>query len=129
MNSNATIVTACDKKYVWGAYLLIASVRYAGMDTTIIVSAYDLDQNEIAFLEQFPNVTVFSSGKMTSRSVCTQKPTAISLAETDYVTWMDADCIVTGNISSYLEPGTKNADPFQEPGRECNSIPGQVFKR
>ncbi|GAG26211.1 unnamed protein product, partial [marine sediment metagenome] len=32
-----TVVTACDKKFIWGAYLLVASLRYFNVDTKVHV--------------------------------------------------------------------------------------------
>ncbi len=97
-----TVVTACDHNFVWGAVLLGLSLRYYGMDCCYHVLGYDLPESDIRILESIPNTKVFSTQKSSSRSVCTQKPMAVATADTEFIIWMDADCIVTGNVDKYL---------------------------
>ncbi len=97
---NNTFVTACDSNYLWGAFLLIISLRYHGVEDPVHVMGYDLSDKERDMLQQFDNVKVYSEGRMTKRSVCTQKPDAIFSSNTEFTTWVDADCIVNGNIKN-----------------------------
>jgi len=101
---NSTIVTACDVNYLWGAFLLVASLEKAKVKSKIKVITHGFNQKETEFLEQFSNVTTISSRYETAKSVCTQKPEALFSADTDYITWLDSDCMVEGDISNFLEP-------------------------
>lgn len=98
-----TIVVAGDQKYIWGLWLIIASIRKAGMDEPIIVYGKDLRSHSILCLRQFGDVTVHRAEHIEQSMTC-YKPDAMLLAETPYVTWMDSDAIVTGNVSSQLIP-------------------------
>jgi len=100
MASN-TVVTACNKRYLWGATLLIASIRYCGSNIRIHVLSSDLDDQDVIQLEQFGNVKVIQSD---SQFPHLNKPEAIFTASTDYITWIDADCIFVGNIEDDLIP-------------------------
>ncbi len=98
----ATVVTACDSKFVWGAILLGLSLRYHKMNCYFHVLGYDLSQDEINFLESIPETKVYSTHKPNTRSVCTQKPIALALAETEIIVWMDSDCLATGNLDKFF---------------------------
>ncbi|MDD4310801.1 MAG: hypothetical protein PHO32_10495 [Candidatus Cloacimonetes bacterium] len=102
MSCDVTIVTACDSKFVWGATLLGLSLRYHGMSCPYNILGYDLSKQEVEILQGIPNTKVFLTHKSDNRSVCTQKPWAIATAITNDIVWMDADCIVSGNIESLL---------------------------
>ena len=98
MKYKNTIVTACDSLYHWGAFLLIASLKFHKVKTLIHILGYQLTEREIHLLSQFSNVKVIPSNNKMQRSICTLKPDSIFSTETEWVTWMDADCIVTNNI-------------------------------
>jgi hypothetical protein len=102
MAKDKTVVTACDHNFVWGALLLGLSLRYHKMDCPYHILAYDLSDAESKILSSIPNTRLFPGAKPDTRSVCTQKPMAIATAETDIIVWMDADCIVSGNIESFF---------------------------
>jgi hypothetical protein len=97
-----TVVTACDHKFVWGAMLLGLSLRFHEMTCAFHILGYDLSDDDIACLQSIPNCKVFSTHKTDTRSVCTQKPMAINTAETDLIVWMDADCVVSGNLEKFF---------------------------
>lgn len=99
----ATVVTACDHNFVWGAAILGWSMRFHGMRCPYHVLAYDLSDIDKRILESIPDTTVFPTHKADTRSVCTQKPMAIATAETEIIVWMDADCIVSGNLEKYFQ--------------------------
>ncbi len=102
IGKNRTVVTACDHNFVWGAILLGLSLRYHDIDCYYHILGYDLPDSDLKILESIPDTKVFPTHKSSTRSVCTQKPMAIATADTEYIIWMDADCIVTGNVSEYL---------------------------
>jgi len=97
-----TVVTACDSNYLWGALLLGASLRYFKLPVAFHVLGYDLKPLHVKILEQLGDTKVIVVPKDDTRSVCTQKPRAIFTADTETIIWMDADCIVTGDVSKYL---------------------------
>lgn len=97
-----TVVTACDEKFVWGAMLLGLSMRYHQMNCAYNVLGYDLPQEMINCLESIPGTKVFPTHKTDTRSVCTQKPLAINTADTEIIVWMDADCVVSGNLEKFF---------------------------
>lgn len=101
-DAKSTVVTACDHNFVWGAMLLGLSMRYQGMTCPYHVLAYDMPPEDVLLLEGIADTKVFPAQKTDSRSICTQKPMAIATAETDIVVWMDADCIVSGNLEKFF---------------------------
>lgn len=98
-----TIVTACDSNYIWGAYILVASLAYYNVKTYKKVLGIMLSEEEAKLLSQFPDTEVVNSDRETDKSVCLMKPHAIFAAETDIVAWMDSDCIVTGDVTDLVE--------------------------
>lgn len=102
MESDVTVVTACDHNFVWGAALLGWSMRFYNMKCQYNVLGYDLPIKDVQVLESIPGTKVIQTHKPNSRSVCTQKPMAISTANTEIIVWMDADCIVSGNLKDFF---------------------------
>ncbi|MDD4687980.1 MAG: hypothetical protein PHH38_07875 [Candidatus Cloacimonetes bacterium] len=102
MPTRDTVVTACDQNFVWGAMLLGISLRYHSMTCAYHILGYDLTQRDVKCLQSIPGTEVFPVHKTDMRSVCTQKPMAIDTAETDIVVWMDADCVVSGNLEKFF---------------------------
>lgn len=103
MKYNKTIVTACDSNYVWGAYILVASLCYQNVQAYKKVLGIMLTNEEQELLNQFPDTEVINSNRKTDRSVCLMKPHAIFSAKTDLICWMDSDCIITGDITDFIE--------------------------
>jgi lipopolysaccharide biosynthesis glycosyltransferase len=101
---SSTIVSACDSNYFWGAFLLACSIQYNKLDTYFHLLGYKLENSEREVLSQFESCQVISVTEEISRSLCTVKPLAIKSATTDFVTWLDADCLVKGDISEKLAP-------------------------
>ena len=101
---SSTLVTAGDKRFFWGLYLLVASLRMHNMTNPIKCLVKGLSEGEESALEQF-DVDIHRSEDVV-RPLQAQKPAAllIGVAESDYVTWIDADCIVDGNVSDLLLP-------------------------
>ncbi len=105
MNNN-TVVSACDHNYIWGAWLLVASMRVHGMDDKALILGSGLTDNDVALLTQFDNTQVHSMEAGNYRSMTCQKPEAMLLADTEFITWADCDAVFAGNASRYM-----NADP------------------
>jgi len=97
-----TVVTACDHNYVWGAILLGLSLRFFKVPCFFNVIGFNLTDADISVLESISDTRVVSIQTDDPRSVCTQKPIALLSADTDLITWMDADCVVTGDVDKYF---------------------------
>ena len=102
MNKN-TVVTACDHNYVWGAWLLIASMRVHNMEDKALILGGGLTDEDIQLLEQFGNTKVHQMEAGNFRSMTCQKPEALLLADTENITWADCDAVFTGNVSKYMQ--------------------------
>jgi len=102
MKYDKTIVTACDSNYIWGAFILIASLCYFDVKSYKKVLGIMLSQEEQELLNQFPETEVVNSYRDSEKSVCIMKPHAFNLANTDLITWIDSDCIVTGDITEFM---------------------------
>lgn len=96
-----TIVTACNRSYFWGAFLLIASIRYSGGKLPVIVLGHRLTDFQKRALSQFENVSMFSTSNPNPHL---SKAEALAHATTEYITWLDADCMYVGNIDHLLVP-------------------------
>jgi len=120
---NNTIVTACNKRYFWGVYLLIASIKYNNGKLPVHVLSAGLNKEDIRLLEQFDNVTIFNSN---SNHILhyphLNKPNAIFTANSEYITWVDADCLFYGNIDNYLTPSNKSFQIRFRAARENESV-------
>lgn len=135
---NNTVVTASDSNYVWGVFLLIASMRKTGMDEPIIILSKGYTQEDNDCLSQFDGVKLVDFGDTNSRNMTTSKPVAMLYAETDYTTWADCDGVFIGNCSELLteEEGVhfrlrskdENYDVFK--GRYgADDTPGEIPKK
>jgi len=103
-SGDTTIVTACNRKFIWGAYLLVSSLRMHGVHQTVNIVAREFDADDTRLLEQFSDVCVLKSHARICH-VQADKPQALfSARDTEYITWLDSDCIVNGNISELLVP-------------------------
>ena len=100
MNNDKTIVTAADKNFLWGVYLLIASLRYYNVSIGVHVLGRGFTETDKALLTQFDNVKIFETSDR--RFLALLKPEAIFTADSEYIAWLDADCIAVGNITKYL---------------------------
>lgn len=105
MKFNKTVVTACDSNYIWGAYILVASLCYFNVKSYKKILGIILTEEEQELLNQFPDTEVVNSTRESDRSVCLMKPYAIFAAKTDIIAWMDSDCIVTGDVTDFLNVG------------------------
>jgi len=104
MSSNVTLVTACDKNYLWGAFLLAASTARHLPHVPMQVVQTGFSDEDKTFFTQFPSVSVLSLAADDPRNVANRKAEALLTAETEYIGWLDADCMIVGNIESMLVP-------------------------
>ncbi len=100
---NNTVVVASDMNYLWGVYLLIASMRCYGMDEPVLVYASNFTERAKKALEALQGVSIVDTPRKTRSQTCT-KPDAMLLTETEYATWVDCDGFFTGNCSDLLIP-------------------------
>lgn len=101
---DCTIVSAADRNYFWGLLLLAASVRRVGLDCPIRLLVRDLTARQTASLQALGAVSIIEMESTNRRNPCTWKPMAMRGADTEYVAWMDADCLVVGDIGGLLRP-------------------------
>ena len=102
---NNTIVTAGDRNYLWGIFLMIASLRRNGMDEPVIVGTKGFDAEAEAVLTGMGDVRLFPLDDF-KRSLTCCKALVMLQAETDYITWADSDGFFVGNCSARLIPET-----------------------
>ena len=101
---NVTIVSACDRNYLWGAWLLAASCAKYLPNTPVHILETGFTADDRALLEQFPGVRVLPLADNDPRNVASRKSEALLSADTEFVAWLDADCMVIGDISPFLIP-------------------------
>ena len=98
-----TICTAGDHNYLWGLFLLIASMRRFGMDEPVIVGTKGFTDRDRRVLEQFGGVRLVSLDHADHSLTC-HKAEVMLAAESGYVTWADSDAMFKGNCSNLLLP-------------------------
>jgi hypothetical protein len=104
--NDVTIVSACDRNFLWGIYLLAVSAARSIPGVPLVALVTGFSAEDETYLTQFPGVTVRQLSEGNRRSVANRKAEALlTPIETDYVAWLDADCFVIGDIRPYLRPG------------------------
>ena len=99
-----TIVTACDRNFAAGAFLLLSSLRRHGVDIPVHILIRDLPDAERRLLEQVDGVMLFAASKnATLQHMVYEKYEAVRTADTDLIIWMDSDCMVTGDVTEQIE--------------------------
>ena len=116
---NNTVVTIGDSRYLWGIFLLIASMRRSGMDEPVLVGIRDRSGEAGEILRQFDDVRLFPL-EDTGRSLTCLKPLVMLQAETEYVTWADSDGFFTGNCSDRMIPASDGEIHIRIRGAEEN---------
>jgi hypothetical protein len=101
---NLTIVSACDRNFLWGAYLLASSAARCIPDVQVQILETGFTEADRKFINQFPNVSLKPLEDNDPRSVANRKSEALLSADTEFVAWLDADCFVIGDIRKYLIP-------------------------
>lgn len=103
--TSVTVVSACDRNFFWGLYLLAASMARHIPQVPLVASVTGFTPEDKQWLEMFPSVQVRDLREGEARSVANRKAEALlSPTETDYVAWLDADCLVIGDIAPLLIP-------------------------
>jgi len=100
-----TLVTITDPKYLPAVYVLALSIKFHNVKARFNVLGVGLSEPEKAFFEQL-DVRVFDADLSNMRNPTTRKGEAILTAEGDgatYITLLDADSVVTGDITPYLD--------------------------
>lgn len=100
---NNTVVTAGDAGYLWGLFLLIASMRSSGMDEPVIVGTKRFSAADAEVLAQFGDVRFVSLDDAVHSLTCCKARMMLEAA-TEFVTWADSDALFTGNCSDLLAP-------------------------
>ena len=98
-----TVVTAGDVNYLWGLFLLIASMRKEGMSEPVIVGTRNFTPEAERILVQLGGVS-FHSLDHADHSLTCYKAEMMLKAETEYVSWADSDAMFCGNCSDRLTP-------------------------
>lgn len=137
------MVTTCDRNYLWGVFLLVASIHKENLPVKTLFVSVGFDSESERYLSQFPAVQVIRDDSDDPYSLNNRKAKAMLLADSDYIAWMDADCFVVGWIGDLLEPlngqlqirmrqPAENAtvfDRYYRPGDKRGSIPQWVLDR
>ena len=100
---NNTVCTAGDVNYLWGLFLLIASMRKSGMDEPVLAGVKHFTPEARRVLEQFGDVRFLNLDSV-NRSLTCLKGEIMLAAENDFLTWCDSDALFTGNCSARLPP-------------------------
>ena len=122
---NNTICTAGDHNYLWGLFLLIASMRRFGMDEPVIVGTKGFTDRDRRVLEQFGGVRLVSLDHADHSLTC-HKAEVMLAAESGYVTWADSDAMFKGDCSALLLP--PDADAIRVRRRCAEEMPGAFPK-
>lgn len=105
MKSEVTIVTACDKNYLWGAFLLAASVARNIPNVPLNVVQTGFTEQDKEHFQQLPMVNVHTLSNDDPRNVANRKSEALfTAADSEYIAWLDADCMIVGNVEPMLIP-------------------------
>lgn len=120
-----TIVTACNRRYIWGAILLIASIRQSGGRYPIHVWTTDLNESERNLLRQFDNVAVIATDMAHPHLV---KPDAMLNVTTEYATWIDSDCMFIGHLDPLLIPNKEGIQIRLRGSQENELVFGKRYR-
>ncbi len=120
-----TICTAGDANYLWGLFLLIASLRRNGMSDPVLVGVKGFSDRDRHVLEQFGDVTLVSLEHADYSLTCAKAEVMLQ-AKTDFVTWADSDAMFRGDCSALLCP--PDADTIRVRRRRPPEMPGAFPK-
>ncbi len=99
-----TIVSAADRRFLWGLYLLAASVARANMPVRFVAMIKDFSEADRQLIDQFPHSSTFEFSADNPRNPTNRKAEVFSKAETEFIAWLDADCVLTGDCYQELIP-------------------------
>ncbi len=107
-----TIVTITDRNYLLAALVLLLSLERHNVRAHVRVLGIGLTSQDCQLLEQLQNCRVLPADLSLPLSPAARKGEALLLAArstgSEYLTLLDSDCVVTGDISAYLtysQPG------------------------
>lgn len=101
--SDNTVVTIATEEYLWGAFMMIASMRRHGMQEPVLIGTRHVSSRMQDVLRQLGGVRFFSLENTTYSPAC-YKPLLMLQTKTPYITWVNADGFFTGNCSGRLPP-------------------------
>ncbi|MEI8037124.1 MAG: hypothetical protein WCJ14_01925 [Verrucomicrobiota bacterium] len=104
MQPEITIVSACDRNFLWGAFLLAASAARFVPGIPVHILQTGFTAADAALFDGFPDVRLLPLDDSDPRNVANRKAEAVVTATTDYVAWLDADCMIIGDIRARLIP-------------------------
>lgn len=98
-----TVVTAGDRAFSWGSFLLVASMRMNGMRHPVVVGAMDWTDAMKRRVEALGGVTVRELPSSRQCVAC-QKPMLMACddVKTEWVCWADSDAAFVGDCSEWL---------------------------
>ena len=103
------ITTAADRRFLWGLYLLAATLRRHGVKVPLHFMTVGLSHHDLKLLKQFEPINIVNRDtyRHAGNALTLSKPDALDLGwDAEVVWWMDADCIVTGDVTPYLVPAS-----------------------
>lgn len=135
------IVTAGDHNYIWGIYLLVASMRQAEMPETVAVYLPDGTPEDWAALNALGGVVPIelppeTAARLSTRSLTCAKPTLMTAAlaaapegAINAVSWVDSDAFFHGSCSALLPPSDDRKIHVRRrsPAENCNAFRGHSF--
>jgi hypothetical protein len=143
MSARITIVTACDRNFLWGAYLLAASAARFVPSVAVHLLYTGFAEDDLALFRQFPNVRLLPLSDENRRNVCNRKAEAMLSADSEFIAWLDADCMIIGDITELFIPlngefqiqlrdRQENAQVWRHhyaPGEPRGGLPREVLER
>lgn len=103
ISDQSTVVTAGDRAFAWGTYLLVASMRMNGMRHPVVVGAMEWPEKMKERVRALGGVTIRELPR-SRRCVACQKPMLMGCddVKTDWVCWADGDGVFVGDCSAWL---------------------------
>ena len=98
-----TVVTAGDRAFSWGSFLLVASMRMNGMHHPVVVGAMDWTDAMKRRVEALGGVKIHAL-PLSRQCVACQKPMLMACddVKTDWICWADSDAVFVGDCSEWL---------------------------
>ena len=118
MSESRMIVTACDQRFLWGAFIFIGSLRYHGVKLPVHVVTFDVTEADRRLLEGLENVKTFPADTSNPRNIACQKATAILTSDAEHIAWIDSDCLCTGDITPLIEAPDRSIQIRMRPAAE-----------
>lgn len=133
MDARATVVTAADERFAWGAFLLAASMRRNGMRAPLVVGAVGWRDTWKRRVAALPDVTVVDLPG-DRRCVTCQKPMMLLRDEvtTPWVVWADSDAVFVGDCTEWLagtDPDAIVVRPYDPPPPDVTPANLAVWRR